>query len=161
MMLNLTEEFKNAMREKDVAKKAVVSELKERVKNFQIKNRKNGNGNDADLNDQEFLTILKATMKSLEGQRIMYADADRIDEVTAYDARIGYLNTLMPKALTEDEIGDIIAKSICAVSSDLGVEKLTSKNMGLVMKKAKEAIVETGCDANMGEVSKLIKDCLV
>lgn len=134
------EQLKNAMREKDVLSKGVLTLLKAALDNAE---REKGEV----LSSEEEVAIvnreIKQTNQALEGAQT----AQREDLIEKEEAKLVLLKSFLPKQLSEDEI--------VAILTQAGITK--SMNMGEAMKIAKPILAGK---TDGGTMSKVVKSLI-
>lgn len=112
-----------AMKAGDKERKAALSFLLSALKNKAIDKR-------ADLTEEEenqiVLREIKQTKETLE-----MTPEDRTDIIEECEKRLSVLEEYAPKMMREEEISEIIKE----VLTDLGIETLTAKDKGKLMKE--------------------------
>lgn len=134
------EQLKNAMREKDVLSKGVLTLLKAALDSAE---KEKG----AVLSTEEEVAIvnreIKQTNQALEGAQ----KAQREDLIEQEEAKLVLLKNFLPKQLSEDEITSILTEA--------GITK--GMNMGDAMKIAKPLLVGK---TDGGTMSKVVKSLI-
>jgi uncharacterized protein YqeY len=125
----LMDDFKEAMKAKDVIKKNTVSFARAAIKQYEVDNR-------VELDDQGVITILTKQVKMRKDALSDFEKAGRTDLLEAYNREIEILMEYLPKQLTEEEILEIVK----ATAAELGIEggkQNMGKLIGAVMPKVK------------------------
>jgi hypothetical protein len=120
----ITEDMKNAMREKNTLALGAIRMLKSAIKNAAIEK----GGADAELTDPEIITVIRREVKKRQDSVEQYTTAGRMELVEQEEAEIAVLNGYLPEPLSEADLLAIIDAAIaetCATSR---------KEMGAVMK---------------------------
>jgi len=105
-----------------------------------------------DLNDQEVISILQRMIKQRKDSSSQFKSAGRDELAQKEEREIKTLSEFLPEQLSEEEIKDLVIKSII----DLNAE--TPKDIGKVMGFLKSNLQGK---ADMSLVSKLVKENLI
>lgn len=140
----ITEDMKNAMRAKDSARLTTIRMLTAALKQKEVDER-------ITLTDADVLAIVDKLVKQRRDSVAAFEKAARADLVEKEQAEIEILSAYLPKALTDAEIADEIARTIAA----LGVSG--PQGMGKVMAELKPRFAGR---ADMTRVSGLVKAAL-
>ena len=105
-----------------------------------------------DLNDQEVISILQRMIKQRKDSSNQFKSAGRDELAQKEEREIKTLSKFLPEQLSEEEIKDLVIKSII----DLNAE--TPKDIGKVMGFLKSNLQGK---ADMSLVSKLVKENLI
>ena len=122
------EEMKNAMKEKDVMKKNVVTMVRSAIKQYEVDNR-------VELDDNGVLEIIAKEVKKRKDSLPEYEKSGRDELVTNLNAEINYLSKYLPEQMSEDEIREIVKQTIAEVGAS--GPKDMGKVMGPVIAKTK------------------------
>ena len=141
---NLKDAQKDAMRAKDKVRLGAVRAVLAAVKQREIDER-------ITLDDDGITAVIVKLVKQRRDSYTQYKDADRMDLADVEAAEINVLEEFLPKALTEDEINQLIDKAI----ADTGAQGM--QDMGKVMGVIKS---QAQGRADMGKLSGLIKQRL-
>ncbi len=144
----ITEDMKAAMRAKDSARLTTIRMLTAALKQKEVDERR---GSDNPLTDADVLAIVDKLVKQRRDSVAAFEKADRRDLVDKEQAEIGILSAYLPKALSDAEIAEEIARTIAA----LGVAG--PQAMGRVMADLKPKLAGR---ADMTRVSGLVKAAL-
>lgn len=144
MREKLQKDLIEAMKEKNKKKIDVIKLLKASIQNEEIKNKK-------ELTDDEILNVIVKQVKMRKDAIEDFKKASRDDLISNYNEEIEILEEYLPKQLTAEEINEIIDEVF-----DI-VKPTNSSDMGKIMK---EVTPKLKARANMGEVSKIIKEKL-
>ena len=136
--------MKTAMKSGDKARLAVIRLIMSAIKQVEVDER-------IEVDDSRALGILDKMVKQRRESISQFESGGRDDLATKEQAEIDIIAEFLPKALSEDEIEDIINSAI----SQTGAESM--KDMGKVMGIVKPQI--TG-RADVGAVSQKIKSLL-
>ena len=140
----ITEDMKNAMRAKDSARLLTIRMLTAAIKQKEVDER-------VTLTDADVLAIVDKLVKQRRDSIVQFEKGSRLDLAEKEEAEIGVLSAYLPKALTEAEIDDEIARTIAA----LGVSG--PQAMGKVMADLKPRMAGR---VDMTRVSGLVKVAL-
>jgi len=136
--------MKTAMKSGDKARLAVIRLIMSAIKQVEVDER-------IEVDDSRALGILDKMVKQRRESISQFESGGRDDLATKEQAEIDIIAEFLPKALSEEEIEDIINSAI----SQTGAESM--KDMGKVMGIVKPQI--TG-RADVGAVSQKIKSLL-
>ncbi|CEH29639.1 hypothetical protein AM501_22470 [Aneurinibacillus migulanus] len=124
----LTDDMKQAMKDKDKLKLSVIRMVKSSVKNEEINQGK-------ELSDDEVLTVLTRELKQRRDSLQEFEKAGRDDLASSARDEINVLMEYMPEQLSEEEIralvSEIIQQTGASSKKDMG------KVMGALMPKVK------------------------
>lgn len=126
--MNIEEEIKKAMRNKEVSRLQVLRALKSEITNTSLRK----GSIDADVSDLEILVIVRKQVKQRQDSIEQFKKGNRLDLVEKELMEMVILEGFLPKPLTEKEIGIIVEQAI------LETDATTKKDMGRVMKRATE-----------------------
>lgn len=118
----LSADFKEALKTKDVTKKNVVSMARAAIKQYEVDHRE-------ELDDAGIIEVLTKQVKMRKDAIADFEKAGRTDLLDVYKAEIEVLQAYLPAQMTEEEVRAVVEKAI----ADNGIE-LEKKNMGKVMK---------------------------
>ncbi|MDH4410964.1 MAG: GatB/YqeY domain-containing protein [Verrucomicrobiales bacterium] len=120
----ITEDMKNAMREKNTLALGAIRMLKSAIKNAAIEK----GGADAELTDPEIITVIRREVKKRQDSVEQYTTAGRMELVEQEEAEIAVLNGYLPEPLSEADLLAIIDAAIAETGAN------SRKEMGAVMK---------------------------
>ena len=120
----ITEDMKNAMREKNTLALGAIRMLKSAIKNAAIEK----GGADAELTDPEIITVIRREVKKRQDSVEQYTTAGRMELVEQEEAEIEVLNGYLPEPLSEADLLAIIDAAIAETGAT------SRKEMGAVMK---------------------------
>ena len=140
----ITEDMKSAMRAKDSVRLTTIRMLTAALKQKEVDER-------VVLTDTDVLAIVDKLVKQRRDSVAAFEKAARPDLVEKEQTEIEVLSAYLPKALSDAEIDDEIARAIAA----LGVSG--SQGMGKVMAELKPRMAGR---ADMTRVSGLVKAAL-
>ncbi|PSQ95783.1 MAG: glutamyl-tRNA amidotransferase [Bacteroidetes bacterium SW_9_63_38] len=128
----LTEDLKDAMRNKDKVRRRTLRSLRSALKNKEIDQREEGA--ETALSEQEQLAVLRKQVNQRKDAIEQYEDAGREDLVEREQAELDVLDEYMPDALSDDELEEILQ----AIIDDVGAESMA--DMGAVMGRAMDRL---------------------
>ncbi|HLS08531.1 GatB/YqeY domain-containing protein [Lentibacillus sp.] len=117
----LNQDMKQAMKNKEKDRLAVIRMLKASLQNESIKL---GNKN---LSEDEELTVLSREMKQRKDSLQEFKSAERDDLVDKLEIEINVIKAYMPQQLSEEELEEIVKATIREVNAT------SKKDMGKVM----------------------------
>lgn len=125
----LASDIKQAMKNKDMIAKNIITLVRADVKRLEVDNR-------IELDDSEVEKVIVKQVKQLRKALDEFTRANRADLVEQTQNEIAFLENYLPKQLTEEEIHDIVQGAIKTANAtsmrDMG------KVMGLVSEKTKD-----------------------
>ena len=122
VLSNLSEEIKNAMREKDSLKLESLRAIKSALILAQT-----ASGADADLNEEASIKLLQRLVKQRKESALIYKEQGRNDLADPEEAQAKIIASFLPEQLSEEEV----IKIVLEVISQTGAEGI--KDMGKVM----------------------------
>ncbi len=125
----LTEDMKQAMKDKDREKLSVIRMVRASLQNEAIKLRVDT------LSEEDELTILSRELKQRVDAAKEFEKADRSDLVENLESEINILEAYMPKQLTDEELNTLIDETIEEVNATS--KRDFGKLMGVLMPKVK------------------------
>ncbi|EKN64237.1 GatB/YqeY domain-containing protein [Schinkia azotoformans] len=128
LLERLTDDMKQAMRDKDKEKLSVIRMVKAALQNEAIKLGH-------DLSDEEELTVLNRELKQRKDSLLEFENAGRSDLADKLKAEIEILMIYMPEQLTEEEVEEIVKQTISEIKASTKAEM--GKVMGAIMPKVK------------------------
>lgn len=140
----LLEDLKNSMKEKNINRKNVVQMVRAAI--LQIEKDQN-----IEVSDEKILEIIAKEAKRREDAWAEYKKAQREDLVKQAEEEIKVLEEYLPKKMSKEELEEKIKEII----QKLGAT--TMKDMGKVMKQAKE---EIGVAADGKTINEVVKSML-
>jgi uncharacterized protein YqeY len=144
LKVKITEDMKEAMRAKDVVRLGTIRLLQSAIKQREVDER-------IELTDQDVMAVIEKMLKQRRDSIEAYESAARQDLADAEKAEVVILQSYLPKALTDEEVGAILDAAIKATNA------ISIKEMGQVMAIVKPQVVGR---ADMGKLSMLIKQKL-
>ncbi len=140
----LTQEMKSAMKAKQKERLLVIRTLLAAVKQKEVDER-------VEVDDERLLIILDKQLKQRRESAKIYHQAGRDELFKIEEFEMGIIQEFLPKALTADEINDLIEQAIESSSAE------SMKDMGKVMGILKPKVQGK---ADMSQISQLIKSRL-
>jgi hypothetical protein len=122
LLSNLSEEIKNAMREKDSLKLESLRAIKSALILAQT-----ASGAGADLNEEASIKLLQRLVKQRKESALIYKEQGRHDLAEPEEAQAKIIASFLPEQLSEEEV----IKIVLEVISQTGAEGI--KDMGKVM----------------------------
>ena len=140
----LMEDLKEAMKEKQILRKNVVQMIRAAI--LQVEKDKL-----IELDDNQILEIIAKESKKRKDSLADYEKSGRQDLIDQVNEEIEIISEYLPKQLSKEEILEIVKEVI----SETGA--LTIKDMGKVMKGAKERI---GAAADGKAINEAVRELL-
>jgi len=126
----LTDNYKQAMKDRDKLKVSTIRMVLAGVKNEEIAKR-------GELTEEEFLTVLAREARKRKESIEEFGKGGRLDLVEKEERELSIIESYLPEQLSEDEVRDIIDRTIQEVGAtsagDLG--KVMGKLMPLLKGK--------------------------
>lgn len=135
----LMEDLKEAMKEKQILRKNVVQMIRAAI--LQVEKDKQ-----IELEDNQILEIIAKESKKRKDSLADYEKSRREDLINQVKEEIEIISEYLPKQLTKEEITEIVKQVI----EETGATSI--KDMGKVMKSAKEKIGATADGKTINEV---------
>lgn len=136
---------KEYMKSKDKFRTNLVRNISSKFKNYMIEARKDS------ITADEEISILKTMVKQRVDSESQFTKAGRIDLATIERDEITFIESLLPKQLTEDEVRSYVKDIIEGFET-----KPTIKEIGSVMSK----LSNLKSKADMAVVSKIVKQVI-
>lgn len=146
-MIDIRNEYKKAMLNKNEDRKRVLGNLIAQMKNKEIELR----GKNKELSEEDIISLIQKIIKQNIEANEMFAKGGRNDLIEQNNIEINILQEFLPKQLTNEEINDII-KSVIA-----DVNAVSIKDMGKVISQIKSKYAG---QVDMSIVSSKIKEIL-
>ena len=146
-MLNIREEYKIAMLNKNEDRKRVLGNLIAQMKNKEIELRVKNK----ELSNEDIISLIQKIIKQNTEANEMFAKGGRNDLIEQNNIEINILQEFLPKQLTNEEINDIIKSVIVDVNA------VSIKDMGKVISQIKSKYAG---QVDMSIVSSKIKEIL-
>ncbi|MEK4028763.1 GatB/YqeY domain-containing protein [Pseudobacillus sp. FSL P4-0506] len=145
LLERLNDDIKQAMKNKEKEKLTVIRMLKASLQNEAFKA-----GNEGLTEDQE-LAVLSREVKQRKDSLHEFEKAGRADLVSKIQTELTYVNSYMPKQLSDEELEAIVQETIAEVNASSKAD--IGKVMGALMPKIKGR-------ADGGLVNKLVQQKL-
>lgn len=124
MKTRLTDDMKQAMRDRDVLRRDVIRYLRSEVRNQEIRDQK-------ELDDAGVIQVLSRQAQQRRDSIEVYRDADRQDLVEKEESELSVILSYLPQQMTSEEITDLVQQVVAEVGAsgpaDMG------KVMGAIM----------------------------
>lgn len=140
----LMEDLKKSMREKNEVRKNTVQMVRASI--LQIEKDKG-----IEVEDEKILEIIAKEVKTKKDALVDFEKAQREDLINQTNEEISVLQEYLPKQLTKEELKEKIAEVIKKVGAT------SIKDMGMVMKEAKQ---EIGTAADGKSINEVVKELL-
>ena len=140
----LLEDLKFAMKEKDINRKNAVQMVRTAI--LQIEKDKG-----IQVTDEQILDIIAKEIKKRKESLVDFEKANREDLIKKTNEEINAIECYLPRQLTDEELKTQLQEIIKETGAT------TMKDMGLVMKKAKETI---GAAADGKRINEVVKELL-
>ncbi|MBR1653962.1 MAG: GatB/YqeY domain-containing protein [Clostridia bacterium] len=137
----LLEDLKSAMKDKDVVKKNTVQMVRAAV--LQVEKDKQ-----IELNDDQILEVIAKEFKKRNDSLADYEKSGREDLISQIKEEMAVLEGYLPKKLSEEELTEKVKEIV----SEIGATSM--KDMGIIMKTAKERLGVTADGRMINEVVK-------
>ena len=139
----LLEDLKTAMKDKDVVKKNTVQMVRAAI--LQVEKDKQ-----IELNDDQILEVIAKEFKKRNDSLADYEKSGREDLINQIKEEMAVLEGYLPKKLSAEEIEEKVKEIIAEVGAT------SMKDMGMVMKAAKEKLGVTADGKMINEAVKKI-----
>lgn len=149
MRKRITEELKNAMRERNAARLSTLRLINAAIKDRDIALR--GTSEEACTSDDDILVILGKMVKQRHESARAYEEGGRLEMAEKERAEVGVIEEFLPRKLDEAETEAAIVSAI----ADTGATSI--RDMGKVMAALKAQF--TG-QLDFGEVGPMVRDRL-
>ena len=124
MKTRLSDDMKQAMRDRDVLRRDVIRYLRSEVRNQEIRDQK-------ELDDAGVIQVLSRQAQQRRDSIEVYRDADRQDLVDKEEGELSVILSYLPQQMTSEEITDLVQQVVDEVGAsgpaDMG------KVMGAIM----------------------------
>ncbi|MXY21455.1 MAG: GatB/YqeY domain-containing protein [Dehalococcoidia bacterium] len=124
MKTRLSDDMKQAMRNRDVLRRDVIRYLRSEVRNQEIRDQK-------ELDDAGVIQVLSRQAQQRRDSIEVYRDADRQDLVEKEESELSVILSYLPQQMTSEEIADLVQQVVAEVGAsgpaDMG------KVMGAIM----------------------------
>jgi uncharacterized protein YqeY len=146
----LSADIITAMKARDEFTLTTLRMVKSALKNREIDTRK-------PLTDAEEQAILTTLIKQRKDSFEQFTKGGRPELAEKEQKEIALIDAYMPKAAGEEEVRQIVAGAIATITKDNGGTAPGPKDMGTVMKVARQRILADGLRVDGGKLSELIK----
>ena len=140
----LSNDLKDAMRNKDRMKKNVITMVRSDIKQLEVDKR-------ADVLDEDIIDIITKQVKQRKDALEEFEKAQRQEAIEETKEEIHILSTYLPEQLSKDEVEDIVKGAIKETNAS------SMKDMGKVM-AAVMPKVKGKADGKI--VNEVVKECL-
>lgn len=140
----LLNNLKEAMKEKDEIKKNTIQMVRAAI--LQVEKDKA-----VELEDNQIIDIIAKESKKRKDAALDFEKSGRQDLIDKNNQELQILATYLPKQLSKEEIAEVVKKVISKVGAT------SIKEMGVVMKGAKE---EIGASADGKTINEVVKELL-
>lgn len=118
----LTNDLKEAMKNKEQVRKSVVTLIRAGIKQCEVDNRQ-------ELTDEDIISLISKQLKQRKDALVDFEKANRTDLIEQTNQEIAILENYLPEQLDDVELKEIITK----VVEEVGATSM--KDMGKVMAK--------------------------
>ena len=139
----LMEDLKQSMKDKNVVRKNVVQMVRAAI--LQVEKDKQ-----IELNDDQILEVIAKEFKKRNDSLADYEKSGREDLISQIKEEMAVLEEYLPKKLSEEEVAEKVKEIIAEVGAT------SMKDMGMVMKAAKEKLGVTADGKMINEAVKKI-----
>lgn len=139
----LLSDMKESMKNKETVRKNVIQMIRASILQIEKDNQK-------EVNDDEIIQIIAKEAKKRKDSLADYEKSGREDLISEIKEEIKIIDEYLPEQLSTEEIEKIVAEII----SEIGATSM--KDMGAVMKAAKEKIGASSDGKTINEVVKKI-----
>ena len=139
----LLEDLKAAMKDKNVVKKNTVQMVRAAI--LQVEKDKQ-----IELNDDQILEVIAKEFKKRNDSLADYEKSGREDLINQIKEEMAVLEDYLPKKISEEELTEKVKEIIAEVGAT------SMKDMGIVMKTAKEKLGVTADGKMINEIVKKI-----
>ena len=146
MRTRLNEALKSAMKQKEAARLSTLRLITAAIKDRDIAKR--GEGDDAEVGDDEILAILGKMVKQRQESARIYEEGGRLELAEKELGEITVIEEFLPRQLSDDEVAAAVEKAVGAVGAD------SIRDMGRVMGELKAHY--TG-QMDFGRVGAMVK----
>lgn len=138
----IVSDLTTAMKAQDAARTSTLRLVKAAMMNRQIEKG-------SELDDDDVQKLLRSLVKQRRDSIEQYEKAGRQELVDKEQAEINVIETYLPKAVSQEEIEQVVAAAIAETGAS------SMKDMGKVMKAAQAALAGKNADGRM--VSEVVK----
>lgn len=137
----LLEDLKNSMKDKNVIRKNVVQMVRAAI--LQVEKDKQ-----IEVSDEQIIEIIAKEAKKRKDSMVDYEKSGREDIIAQIKEEIAILDEYLPEQLSAEEIEEKLKEII----NNIGATSM--KDMGIVMKTAKEQIGASADGKTINEIAK-------
>ncbi len=137
----IKDDMKVAMRAKDKKRLIVIRTILAAIKQIEVDER-------VELDNERIVVVLDKMLKQRRESIKLFNEAGRTDLSDVEEAEVLVIQSFLPKALSEDEINELVEQAITAAAAE------SVKDMGKVMGILKPQMLGR---ADMSVVGKVIK----
>ena len=130
MRTRLNEALKAAMKDKDAPRLSTLRLITAAIKDRDIAKR--GEGEGAEVTDDEILAILGKMVKQRQESARVYEEGGRLELAEKEREEVAVIEEFLPRQLDEDEVAAAVRETVAAI----GAESI--RDMGRVMAALKE-----------------------
>ncbi len=141
----LMDDFKSAMKNKDLIKKNVITMLRSDIKKIEIDSK-------SEMTNNDILSLIQKQIKIKNKAIVDFETGDRIDLADEARTEIEVLSKYLPEQLTEEQV----SKKIVKIINDINATGI--KDMGKVMSLAKQEMANS---FDMSKLSSIVKQELI
>lgn len=139
----LLDDMKNAMKEKNIIAKNTIQMVRAAI--LQVEK-----DNHIELDDNKIIEVIAKEVKKRKDSIADYEKGGRQDLVDQINEEIGVLTIYLPEQMSDEELKKVIGEIIDEVGAT------SMKDMGKVMKEAKEKIGARADGRKINEIVKLL-----
>ncbi|MBF0196732.1 MAG: GatB/YqeY domain-containing protein [Planctomycetes bacterium] len=137
-----------AMKAKNADELTVLRQIKTEVMKFET------SGADKSASDEDVMKILNSLAKQHQESIDIYKENDRKDLLDKEVVELEIIKSFLPQEINDDDLQVLVEEVISEVGAS------TKKDMGQVMKRAREIVAEKGLMADGRALSEKVKSLL-
>ena len=141
LKLQITEDMKQAMRDRDADRLGAIRFLLSELKNFEIDN--------GEQNDEGIQKLISRQIKQMKDAIGDFQKGDRADLVEAEEKKIAVIAKYLPTQLSDEDLQAVITKVVAQMGANA--------NLGQVIGAVKSQV---GNSADGGRVASLVKQVM-
>jgi len=141
LKVQLKDDLKTAMREKNIVKRDSIRAINTMIKQIEVDERK-------ELEDEDVIKLIQRGIKQREEAVAQYKDASRDDLVQKEQEQIDVFKEYLPKQLTDEELEAGMKELIAEVGAT------SMKDMGKVMGQATKKFTGVADGKRINEMTK-------
>jgi uncharacterized protein len=146
----LENDIKAAMRAKEEHRLTTLRMVKSALKSKEIDKRE-------PLTEAEEAAVLSTLLKQRKESVEQFTKGGRPELAQKEQAEIGMIEAYMPQAANDDQVREIVQRSIAHMAASGGASKPGPKDMGPAMRLVQQRILASGLRADGKLVSELVK----